>query len=206
MVWTLLYELTFAAGMNVKAAALFKYGGKRMNVSVTFRTSDGENWQKTYVEERISKLKKYLDTPAEAHVVISTEKFRNVVEINLSANGWNVNAREEAKDIHQAVDNCIDKIEKQLKKQREKNRRHKPASIRHAGMGTVERAEGEDDSAARVVETRKIILKPMSLEEAILELEGGKARFLVYRDTLSEKVSVVHRLDDGSYGHIETNS
>jgi putative sigma-54 modulation protein len=177
-----------------------------MNISVTFRTGDGESWQKTYVEERISKLKKYLDTSAETHIVISTEKFRNVVEINLSANGWNVNAREEAKDIHQAIDNCIDKIEKQLKKQREKVRRHKPASIRHVGTGAVERAESEDEGAAKVVETRKIILKPMSLEEAILELEGGKARFLVYRDTLSEKVSVVHRLDDGSFGHIETNS
>ena len=64
-----------------------------MNISVTFRTSEGENWQKTYVEERIVKLKKYLDVPSEAHVVLSTEKFRNVVEINLSANGWNVNAK-----------------------------------------------------------------------------------------------------------------
>lgn len=177
-----------------------------MNISVTFRTGEGENWQKTYVEERIVKLKKYLDTPAEAHIVLSTEKFRNVVEINLSANGWNVNAREEAKDIHQAVDNCIDKIEKQLKKQREKNRQHKLASIRHAGEKNAEGTEGDDEGTAKVVETRKIVLKPMSLEEAILELEESKARFLIYRDTLSDKVSVVHRLDDGSFGHIETNS
>ena len=94
-----------------------------MNISVTFRNSEGENWQKTYVEERIEKLKKYFDAPAEAHIILSTEKFRNVVEINLSANGWNVNAKEEAKDMHLAVDSCIDKIEKQLKKQKEKNQR-----------------------------------------------------------------------------------
>ncbi len=94
-----------------------------MNISVTFRNSEGENWQKTYVEERIEKLKKYLDAPAEAHIILSTEKFRNVVEINLSANGWNVNAKEEAKDMHLAVDSCIDKIEKQLKKQKEKIQR-----------------------------------------------------------------------------------
>lgn len=105
-----------------------------MNISVTFRTSEGENWQKTYVEERIVKLKKYLDVPSEAHVVLSTEKFRNVVEINLSANGWNVNAKEEAKDMHLAVDSCIDKIEKQLKKQREKNR-----SISREAFATVVR-------------------------------------------------------------------
>jgi len=176
-----------------------------MNVSVTFRMSEGEDWQKNYVEERIVKLKKYLDVPAEAHVVLSTEKFRNVVEINLSASGWNVNAKEEAKDMHLAVDSCIDKIEKQLKKQREKNREHKPRSIRHAGAKTEEGLE-DDDATAKVVETRNIVLKPMSLEEAVLELDGGKARFLIYRDTASEKVSLVYRLDDGNFAHIETNS
>lgn len=177
-----------------------------MNISVTFRTNEGENWQKTYVEERIAKLKKYLDVPAEAHIILSTEKFRNVVEINLSANGWNMNAKEEAKDMHLAVDSCIDKIEKQLKKQREKNREHKPKSIRHEGIKSAERLEEEDYAAAKVVETRKVVLKPMSLEEAILELEGNTARFLIYRDTASEKVSLVYRLDDGNFAHIETNS
>jgi putative sigma-54 modulation protein len=177
-----------------------------MNISVTFRTSEGENWQKTYVEERIVKLKKYLDVPAEAHIILSTEKFRNVVEINLSANGWNVNAKEEAKDMHLAVDSCIDKIERQLKKQREKTREHKPQSIRHADEKTTEGLEEDEYAMAKVVETRKIVLKPMSLEEAVLELEGGKARFLIYRDTASEKVSLVYRLDDGNFAHIETNS
>lgn len=175
-----------------------------MNISVTFRTSEGENWQKTYVEERIVKLNKYLDVPAEAHIILSTEKFRNVVEINLMANGWNVNAKEEAKDMHLAVDSCIDKIEKQLKKQKEKNREHKPKSIRHAVSSAAESLE--EEYSAKVVETRKVVLKPMSLEEALLELSGSKARFLVYRDTASEKVSVVYRLDDGNFAHIETNS
>ncbi|HNV56066.1 MAG TPA: ribosome-associated translation inhibitor RaiA [Smithellaceae bacterium] len=176
-----------------------------MNISVTFRTGEGENWQKAYAEEKIARLKKYLDVPAEVHMILSTEKFRNVVEINLTANGWNVNAKEEAKDMHLAVDSCIVKIEKQLKKQKEKNRQHKPKSIRHPGGKSLEGPE-EDDASSKVVETRKIILKPMSLEEAVLELESSKARFLIYRDTASEKVSLVHRLDDGKFAHIETNS
>lgn len=177
-----------------------------MNISVTFRTSEGETWQKNYVEERIARLKRYLDVPAEAHIILSTEKFRNVAEINLSANGWNMNAKEEAKDMHLAVDNCIDKIEKQIKKQREKNREHKPKSIRHAAAKPAEGVEEDEDATAKVVETRKIVLKPMSLEEAVLELEGNTARFLIYRDTASEKVSLVYRLEDGNFAHIETNS
>ena len=176
-----------------------------MKISVTFRNGEGENWQKLYAEERIQKLKKYLDMPAETHIILSTEKFRNFAEINLSANGWNVNAKEEAKDMHLAVDGCIDKIEKQLKKQKEKTREHKPKSIRR-GEANVAEGEEEESTSNKIVETRKIVLKPMSHDEAVMEMEGNKARFIIYRDSSSENVSLVYRLDDGNYALIETNS
>ena len=179
-----------------------------MKISVTFRNGEGENWQKVYAEERIVKLKRYLDMPAEAHIILSTEKFRNFAEINLSANGWNVNAKEEAKDMHLAIDSCIEKIEKQLKKQKDKVREHKPHSIRHTEgkIGNDEGEEEEESPTNKIVETRKIVLNPMSLDEAIMEIEGSKTRFIMYRDSLSENVSLVYRRDDGNYAHIETNS
>ena len=175
-----------------------------MKISVTFRNGEVENWQKVYAEERILKLKRYLDMPAEAHIILSTEKFRNFAEINLSADGLNVNAKEEAKDMHLAIDSCIEKIEKQLKKQKEKVKEHKPKSIRH----TEEKiGEGEEESTTnKIVETRKIVLKPMSLDEAVMEIEGSKTRFILYRDSSSENVSLVYRRDDGNYTLIETNS
>ena len=142
--------------------------------------------------------------PAETHIILSTEKFRNFAEINLSANGWNVNAKEEAKDMHLAVDGCIDKIEKQLKKQKEKTREHKPRSIRHSEAKVTE--DEEESSVNKIVETRKIVLKPMSHDEAVMEIEASKANFIIYRDSSSENVSLVYRLDDGNYALIETNS
>lgn len=177
-----------------------------MKISVTFRNGEGEKWQKVYAEERIQKLKKYLDTPAEAHIIVSMEKFRNFAEINLSANGWNINAKEEAKDMHLAVDGCIEKIEKQLKKQREKIREHKPRSIRHGKEKSAEGEETEESTANKIAETRKVVLKPMSLDEAVMEIEGTKAHFIIYRDSSSENVSLLYRRDDGNYALIETNS
>jgi putative sigma-54 modulation protein len=176
-----------------------------MKISVTFRNGEGENWQKIYAEERILKLKKYLDMPAEARIILSTEKFRSFAEINLSANGWNVNAKEEAKDMHLAIDSCIEKIEKQLKKQKERIRDHKPKSIRHAEE-KIGANEEEEVTANKVVETRKIVLKPMSLDEAVMEMEGSNTRFIIYRDSSSENVSLVYRRDDGNFALIETNS
>src|SRR4030066_2410749 len=161
-----------------------------MKISVTFRNGEDEKWQKVYAEEKIRKLKKYLDTPAEAHIILSVEKFRNLVEINLSANGWNINAKEKNKDMRLAIDKCIDKIEKQIKKQKEKIRERKPFSIRHGKQKAEEAAETEESTSSRVVETRKIILKPMSLDEAVMDIEGTKAGFIIYRDSSSEKVSV----------------
>jgi putative sigma-54 modulation protein len=177
-----------------------------MKISVTFRNGEGENWQKVYAEERIQKLKKYLDTPAEAHIIVSMEKFRNFVEINLSSNGWNINAKEEAKDMHLALDSCIEKIEKQLKKQKEKIREHKPKSIRRGKEISDEGEEAEESNMSKIAETRKIILKPMSFDEAIMEIEGTKDSFIIYRDSSSENVSLIYRRDDGNYALLETNS
>jgi len=176
-----------------------------MKISVTFRNTEGEKGQRDYAEEKINKLDKYLDTPAEAHIVLSVEKFRNLVEINLSANGWNLNAKEKDKDMRLAIDKCVDKIEKQIKKQKEKIRERKPLSIRH-GRRKNEDASQMEESASPAVETRKIILKPMSVDEAVMEIEETKAGFIIYRDSSSENVSVVYRRDDGNYTVIETNS
>ena len=66
--------------------------------------------------------------------------------------------------------------------------------------------EAEESPINKVMETRKMILKPMSLDEAIMEIEETKAGFIIYRDSSSEKVSVVYRRDDGNYALIETNS
>lgn len=176
-----------------------------MKISVTFRNTEGETYFRGYVDERLKKLKKYLDNPVEVHVVLSVEKFRNVAEINMSDNGLTFIAKEEAKDMTMAIDEAVEKIERQLKKHRERIRERK------GGKGEREPAaasgeEIEEELAARVVETRRITLKPMSHEEAILELENAKNRFVVFRDAATEGICVLYRRDDGRYVLIETYS
>lgn len=179
-----------------------------MKISVTFRNAEGENWQKEYVDDRLKKMKKYIDRPVEAHVVLSVEKFRNVAEVNLMADGLNVNAKEESKDMHLAIDNAVEKIERQLKKRKEKIRGHKTNPTRSEGITAISGLpeEAEETPDARVVETRRIVLKPMSLDDAVMEIEGSKNRFVMYRDALTENVSLIYRREDGLYALIETNS
>jgi putative sigma-54 modulation protein len=179
-----------------------------MKISVTFRNAEGENWQKDYVDDRLKKMKKYIDRPVEAHVVLSVEKFRNVAEVNLMADGLNVNAKEESKDMHLAIDNAIEKIERQLKKRKEKIRGHKTNLTRSEGITAVSGfpEEAEEAVNARVVETRRIVLKPMSLDDAMMEIEESKNLFIMYRDAMTENVSLIYRREDGLYALIEANS
>lgn len=179
-----------------------------MQVSVTFRNTGSENWFKDYVTERLSKIQKYIDKPVEAHVVLSVEKFRNVAEVNIMAKGINLVGKEEAKDMQLAIDNVIDKIERQIKKHKEKSRDHKAGTNRAEEKGGPREASiGFDEgSQARVVETRKVVLKPMSLEEAMIEMEGSRNRFVIYRDAQSENISVIYRREDGNFALLEANS
>ena len=179
-----------------------------MQVSVTFRNTGSESWFKDYATERLSKLQKYIDKPVEAHVVLSVEKFRNVAEINIMAKGINLVGKEEAKDMQLAIDNVIDKIERQIKKHKEKSREHKSNTNRAEEMGGLRAAPAafEEESKLRIVETRRVVLKPMSLEEAILEMEATRNRFVIYRDAHSENISVIYRRDDGNFALLEANS
>ena len=175
-----------------------------MKISVTFRNTEGENWQNEYVEERLKKLERYIDNPVDAHVILSVEKFRNTAEINLTANGLNINSKEEEKDMHLAIDNVIEKIERQLKKHKEKIRDFKSNQSRSDESDRESPGEeGEELSESGVVETRKIVLKPMSIDDAIMEMETTKNRFVIYRDSSSEKVSVIYRRDDGKFALLE---
>ena len=178
-----------------------------MQVSVTFRNTEAENWFKDYVNDRLSKTRKYLDKPLEARVIMTVEKFRNVAEVNLTAKGININGKEEAKDMQLAFDNVMDKIERQIIKHKEKTRSHKEGSEKWESEAIAAASdEFEEDVSAKVVETRKIVLTPMSLDEAIMQLEGNGSRFVVYRDSMSEKVSVLYRKEDGNFGLIETSN
>jgi len=179
-----------------------------MKISVTFRNREGENWHKDYIDQKLKKLEKYMDTPVEARVVLSVEKFRNVAEVNLMTNGQNLNAREESKDMYLAIDNAIEKIERQLKKRKERIRGHKSNTSRGEEISPVELYTDESDEIqeSKVVEMRKMVLKPMSLDDAIMEIDSSKNRFIVYRDSSTENVSIIYVRDDGNYTLIETSS
>ncbi len=93
---------------------------------------------------------------------------------------------------------------RQLKKHKEKVRTHKSGAARRRQGPPVEPAD-EETRGSRIVETRKVVLSPMSLDDAVLEMDTVNNRFLIYRDIATENVSVLYRRDDDNFILIETN-
>jgi len=97
-----------------------------MQINITFRHMEPSTPLKDYIGEKLHKVKKYLNEPVEAHVVLSTEKFRHMVEVTITAgNGTAIHGVENMEDIHAAIDSVVDKIDRQIKKQRDKSKRPK---------------------------------------------------------------------------------
>ena len=114
-----------------------------MEITVTFRHTEPIESLRDYAEEKISKIKKYLDTPLDAHIVLSVEKFRHQADVTLVMNGTRIKAVEETGDMYSAIDQVMDKIEKQVKRHLSKIRDHRSENSRNEGTSVD--AAGEEE-------------------------------------------------------------
>ncbi len=95
-----------------------------MQVSVTFKKIDSSDSLKSYVQKKLERLDKMLDRPAEAHIVLSVEKIRHIAEITLDCDKLRIHAKEESESMYSSIDALADNLKLQIKKNKEKLRRH----------------------------------------------------------------------------------
>ncbi len=176
-----------------------------MQINVAFRHTEPSPALKEYAEEKISRIKRYMTEPIEASVVLRVEKFRHIAEVAIDANGIRVNGVEETGDMYSAIDMVADKIESQLKKYKDKSRRHKTAGSEKAIPAKEEPpASPEPDTGERrVIVSEQLSTKPMDIDEAIMQLDISKGEFLVFTNRRSNVINVLYRRKDGNYGLIE---
>jgi putative sigma-54 modulation protein len=95
-----------------------------MQTTVTFKKIDPSDPLKSYVNKKLDKFDKILDSPAEAHVVLSVEKIRHIAEITLTCDKLNIHAKEASENMYSSIDILMDKVRVQIKKHKEKFKRH----------------------------------------------------------------------------------
>ncbi|MBN2570400.1 MAG: ribosome-associated translation inhibitor RaiA [Deltaproteobacteria bacterium] len=177
-----------------------------MNISFTFRNTDAEEWLKDYAGKKLARIQKYIDKPIDAQVTLSVEKFRSVAEIKVSTKGITLNGKEEAKEMALAIDKVVEKIERQIKKHKEKTRNHKENASKAEELELAEtfyEDEHEDEIPSGIAETRRVVLRPMSVDDAMMEMEESKNTFAIYRDLSTEEVRLLYRREDGNYILVE---
>ena len=176
-----------------------------MDITVTFRHTEPMESLRTYAEEKVSKIKKYLDSPMEANIVLTVEKFRHQADVTVSLNGARIKAVEETEDMYSAIDQVIDKIEKQVKRHLSKIRDHRSENLR-SEEGSLREELDETTAFAQeelVIEVEKTFAKPMDPEEAAMQLNLTRQDFLVFRNAKSREINVIYRRADGNLGLIE---
>ena len=176
-----------------------------MDIIVTFRHTEPTESLKQYAEEKMSKIKKYVDSPVEAHVVLSVEKFRHLADVTLSVDGLRIKAIEETGDMYAAIDQVMDKVEKQIKKHLSKTKSRRQESPKIEDTSIVDDiADGAQlGQEGPVIHMEEMITKPMDSEEAAMQLTLSKKDFLVFRNAKSREVNVIYKRGDGNLGLIE---
>ncbi len=181
-----------------------------MNTDVTFRHLKPTRALREFAQEKAERVKKYLEEPISAHLVLEVERDRHRAHVTVTAHGVSCQAKAATRDMYAAIDAVMDKIEKQLSR-RKGRREHGAALVHHQGLerlagpprGKSRRKAAPGRSNGGPLQAEGLMGKPMSVEEALLQLERSREAFLVFRNDQSEEVNVVFRRKNGSFGLID---
>jgi putative sigma-54 modulation protein len=177
-----------------------------MQTSVSFKNLEPSEHLKAYASDKLNRFDKLLDNPAEAGVVLTVEKHRHIAEINITGDRLNINGKEETGDMYSAIDMVLDKLEKQLKRSKQKIRERR--SIAKGQTRTIHEEPGQpaEDEFVREVKIENLDAKPMDVEEAVLQMDLSDRNFLVFTNARSSLINVIYRRKDGHYGLVQPPS
>jgi putative sigma-54 modulation protein len=185
-----------------------------MQVSISGRHMEVTEALKDHIGGRLDKVTGHFDRVIDAEVVLSVEKHRHIAEITLHANGVRIHGKEASEDMYQSIDTVVDKIDRQILKFKDRNHRHhhrrgKPENLHEIDEQIARASEAleaaEERGATRngTVVNESIDMKPMSIEEARLQLELSRDKFLAFSNADTSEVNVMYPKKDGSYGLIQ---
>ena len=180
-----------------------------MRVSIAARHLDLTEAIRSHVESRLDKVRHHFDKVIDIDVVLSVEKHRHTAEVTVHANGVRIHGKETSTDMYASVETAIGKIDRQILKFKDRSHRFQP----RAGKVAVVAAEAFEvpfeDRPEEALPAHKAIVhvpistKPMSVDEAAMQLELTNDAFLVFRNAQTQEVNVVYTKVDGTIGHID---
>lgn len=160
---------------------------------------------KDYINEKLGKLEKYLENSdaIRANVIVKVKNHEQTVEITIPLKSFILRSEETKEDFYAAVDKTIDKLERQVRKNKTKLMAKQNKASYDFNFEKIDFKEEIEDEH-KVIKRKTIEVKPMNEEEAILQMELLNHEFYMYKDSETNKPTVVYKRTDGNYGLIES--
>jgi putative sigma-54 modulation protein len=182
-----------------------------MNVEITGRQVEVTSRLRKFTIDKLRKLEKLLDGPLDVHVVLGIEKHRHLAEIQVKSRTASLTSMESTGDLFASISEVVEKLERQALKHKEKvtgRKRREGTRVADVAMAMEAEAAEQDGSrrdepTMRVIRSEGYRLKPMSQEDAIMDLEATQDDILVFRDAATDRLNVLYRRRDGHLGLVD---
>lgn len=173
-----------------------------MKIIITGKNIEVTEGLKERVTKKIGKLDKFFNNETEAHVTLSVQRARQIAEVTISFNGIVVRAEESNEDMYTSIDKTVDLLERQIRKNKTRLQRklHKN-EFKFENLAFTEEIPEEEEF--KVVKSKRFAIKPMDVDEAILQMNLLGHEFFMFNNAESKQVNVVYKRKDGNYGLIE---
>lgn len=157
-----------------------------------------------YIKEKLEKLEKYLENSetVRANVIVKVKNHEQRVEITIPLKSFIIRSEETKNDFYAAVDKAVDKLERQIRKNKTRMMSKQIKTNYDFAFSQIE-LDQEDNKENKILKRKKVEVKPMNEEEAILQMELLGHQFYMYKDSETDKPAVVYKRNDGNYGVIE---
>ena len=161
---------------------------------------------KDYIEEKIGKLDKYLENSdnVTAHIIVKVKGHEQTIEITIPLKSFILRSEETQDDFYAAVDKTIDKLERQIRKNKTRIASRKNKDVSRDFMISEIEDNDEEEEEQKIVKRKTVEAKPMSEDEAILQMELLGHQFYIFKDSETDKPAVIYKWKEGNYGIIET--
>ena len=182
-----------------------------MNIEFTGRHLEVTPALKEFTQKKLKKIEKYIGDNAEVYVTLSIERHRQISEIVIKTGSLTLSGSEGTDDMYASIGLAINKIEKQTKrlKQKIRGRKRKPRNKQQSCFERWDVSEAEENSNPgefNIIKSTNYTLKPMTVEEAALQIGMTSEHFIVFHNSESKKINVLYKRKDGNLGLIEPHS
>lgn len=175
-------------------------GVEFMRISISGKNLEVSEYMRDVAIKKLSKLERFFPQDTDVQVTLSVEKNRHIVEVTIPHEGRIIRGEEISGDMYASMDNVLDKLEKQIVKHRTSLRKDLRVD---AFAPEPDDYEDEEDNAPQIVRVKRFDIKPMSEEEAMLQMELLGHSFYVFQNAETNRLNVLYARKDGNYGLIE---